>query len=153
MSSRLITARQQTFNSCYWNRYIMSPPTRAPRTRFPTLRQGQLQCYVGWSGHWFGTLFFFVSLCRSIVFRIPLVSLSLLTSSSLVGFSFVAFIIIPAIFFFIFTFLLYFSFCYFCFCLLIHFNFSFSSLILNSTWVGIITILLSYLSSSSSPST
>ena len=122
----------------------MSPLQLSPRTRTPIFRQGSIECYVGWSGHWFGTLFFFVSFRRSIIFKIPLVSCSLLTSSSLVGYPFVTFDIILAIFFFIFTFLLYFSFYHFCLCLLLHFKFCF---ILNSTWVDIITILLSYLSS------
>ena len=54
-----------------------------------TLQQGSYWvhrvCYVGWSGHWFDTLFFFVSFRRSIIFKIPLFSFFLLTSSSLVN--------------------------------------------------------------------
>ena len=83
-------------------------------------------------------------------FQDPFLFIAFFTSSSLVRFSFVAFIIIFTIFFFLFTFLQYFSFYHFYFCLLFYFKFSGSSFILNSTWVGINTILLSYLSSLSS---
>ena len=122
-----------------------SPPLKPLGQVLLLYNRISVECYVGWSGHWFGTLFFFVSLCQLVVFRIPLVSLSLLTFSSPVEYAFVAFIIILAIFFLIFTFLLYLSFCLFCFhfCLRFYFQFRFWSsipslfLILVITWFDI----------------